>query len=1404
MILGVSLISLGREVNDSPLGVNITGTLNSGAQVNLNSMSVTVTYAADSRSDYLRGTEYNFNLTTPITGIEVTANAYGAVTMTAQLLISGVPTGEIKTITLPVSSELVTFGSPLDSWGLYGFADAQLNSEQFGVQIQAFQLPDTLLGYANVKNLQIIAWVAPNATDFNYIGGFHAQNGLDYSLALDALGNWYLENTTTDASVLNLALETGTAGCYASGATVYDRGFVCMSNLFGQLAQGADIGRQYNFTQGWWDKITQEGPGAPPSVTASQASGDVANITAVSVTANVATITAANSYTAGEVGTFSGLVDGSAPVGSITGLNGQTLVVLSTGLSGSQFEVAYDNGSVTTGTQSQVTSPPTVPGATFQPQYTYPILTITQPPANPVQFGNPLDCMLWSAGPGSVSSGNTITVYYVTSWLPGTLPDTYLVNAFNSGYPVYVYMSGCPFGNGTYQVTSIGNALPVSGSGLDHWRFYFTYNVATSDYQQVTHPGGASYEVTQGTVNLSTPVPGLAAGSQVSISGVTPSTWDGVYPIVEALNAGAYNITQSELDTTGTATYTWVLTSGIAPAAGQLVTVTNTLNANGILNVTDALIATATGVDNGTFTITGFPPPTTTQGPVVEAGQATTAGTEFIIDPGAPLNGNVAGNPIYGNGTGGTLTVVGQASSGTLPIGAGTYQLCQVFVTRNDTWTMPSPPTTFSVAQGANYIQVSNLLIGPPNVIARLILVTQPGQNGIAGANFYTTTVPTIFTVGGIKYTSSSFLVNDNTTTTAKFTFSSAVLQESDEVDVEGNDLFNLIEIGNPAWVFQYADRTFYGGCLNRVNNISATFNGGYIQPSSGASPLPSAWNVDANYNFTNNLGTGPCVSLTPSPIFGDSLYVVNNTGQDQPIIGMVTQNAFQDAYNVPILQTNTPYSVRVTARSPSGSQIGNIVVDLVNSNQGVYGSSYGSFTIPLSSLTTTMATYTGTLLTGTGLAFSVPPGLLLRAYGTDIHGTAATSPPMSPPSPAPGGDYQIDRVEIFPTNQPVLTNQVWVSYPQNPEQVDGVTGKIILGSYNQDQVYGALVLHDQLTFKKKNSMVECSDAANEEPSNWSTREVSQRIGACSPNAFDYGDEWDLTLHETGIYVFSGAAPMPISRELNGMAVPNELWDTINWAAKQTFWLRNDLRARRFYVGVAMKTPNFWLPYAPVNANPTSPNVILMCNYEGCPTANELEEAKPAYVTMFGTLKAVDMRRKWSIWQIASPYAAVIEDGIQNFETLYICSNYISRLLAPDIWSTDNGQLIAPLYTTASIPNSEQAMQNNLGMGQKLASKFSATIDGVGAVNQLTITHRPNTLQDTKDAVKVRYVPALTGVMNNNIEWNGEVRFQRLFTEFAMNQPGAQVVAAGYFELGELNIFDIIMHPWGSRRGISI
>lgn len=1099
-------------------------------------------------------TQFAFDVSQPVTGIKVTLNGRCNTPgeITAQLIQGGVPVGIPKTLTCPVAS----FGGALDLWG----ATLNVNDTTFGVRFtadSAFALAAFLL-----NSVSIAVSLAAASANFQYVKSFPASNGTLKTLAIDAEGEWWVEDVTNAPGILSPLLSGLPIGGYAKSVTADDREYVC----FNDLSTGNDIPRQY--TGDWIDRITQVGPGAPPSFTPQVNTGN-----------------------------------------------------------------------------------------------SYPISTITQPPAQARGFSY----FLQSAGPGSSTAGNVVTFYYSDSTLSG--PDTDLVAALNSGFPVYVYASftgtADPFGPQVVQVLSAGLASPP---GQPRQFYYFTFNVSTVAYTFFAGSGhagfSANYQRTLATMTTAVPVPGLSVGSRGTITGTSVSNYNSTWLISETLNSGAMVITQTSV-LSGVATYSYALSSGVAPTAGELVTITGTTNANGVLNVTNAAIATASGGSTGTFTVSVAAPDTTAAS---ETGQATTAGTEFDFDPGFPLLGS-ATSPIYGDSTGGDLVFAGTAQF----ISPGTYQGVVFFGTRNEAETFPSIPVTFTIPTNTSTLISSLIPIGPPNVTYRQVAITEPGQEGVPGGQFYTIDDPVTYTVNGISYISNSFRIPNNTDTSVSLTFRQGDLEAGRRIDVQGEDLFNQIEIGNPAWVQSYAGRLFYGLTQTKVQNfLNLSFDGGYL-PATTRQPL--GWNI---------VGSGG--TLIASPIFGDSYYVQNLTGATVATLGLISQSAYRDFYGVEIVRPNIPYSVRVTARIPSGNTSGNLVIDLLSAGQSV-----GSFMIPFTSMGTTMQTFSGVLTTGLA---QVPSDLTYRIYGTNV---------------GDGADYEIDRSEVFTTRQPVNETRVLVSYEGDPEGVDGDSGAINTASENTQPCYGMVVMYDLAYLLKDRSLYYTQDSSGDEPSQWGVHEVSNKAGACGVNAYDSGEEWISMANRNGAYIFTGGEPKKISQEIQ------QLWDSINWAAGKSIWHRNDVTARKLYYGIPLPTPNFWLPDAPVNAAPQFPNVVLVCSYEGQDSGTEVTDAGPMFATQFGNLDTTDLRRKWSIYQIPCPYADFITQ--QNGEDApLLFGNGIgnSKIYTLD-QTNDDGTEIPWRYLTYGFGSDKDAKQYPaLGPARKRWSYLLATVTGLG------------------------------------------------------------------------------------------
>jgi hypothetical protein len=972
---------------------------------------------------------------------------------------------------------------------------------------------------------------------------------------------------------------------------------------------------------------------------------------------------------------------------------------------------------------------------------------VTQAPAasDPGDPGHFL-VALWSAGPFSTAAGQVLTIFYS----PATdAPDPLIV----AGGGIYLDMSSPSWLaglTGTYIVTGIG--VGVNPGGSVSANFFTVQTLGTASISVASFASLGTYEMTLATLTLTSPAQ-IQVGDSVTLAGVTAPAWDGSYTILATINGGQYAITSTSL-TANVATYNYT-PLGTSPniAAGEQVTVTGCsngpiVNGTSIFNVTNASVVSATA-SQFTVALNGANVAT-----AAEAGGALVNGTIFQFDPGLNFAGT-ATDPIYGNSGGGTATVAG-------PLGAGVRQAVTIFQTRNGFLTAPSPPTVFENTDSASTLQVSNIAIGPPNVIARIIAFT-----GANGGNFFYIPVPVTIQGTGQPTTYTATVVNDNVTTQATFSFTDAVLLAATAIDVEGNDLFNQVELASSTWNIAYAGRMFHGGENNQLQNlVNPTFDGGYL-PGAGGISSPLGWSVDAT--------SGGGGSVVPSPIFGLSYQIQNATGSTQATYGLITQSAYQDFFKVAIIAPNTAYSIRVRAEALAAIASGNLVFDLYSPS---LARQYGSFVIPLTSLTTAMQLFTGTLLLNP-FQTQVPTDLQYRVYVTNIPN---------------GATLLVDRTELFPTNEPVLGTELQGSYVENLEAFDGITGPLGVGEQNNQPALGGFINYDILYILKSGSLVSTQDSPGNEPANWTVREVSNKVGVCGINAYDSGEEYAAWANRAGLYAFNGGEPIPISPEIK------PTWDAINWLYGNTIWVRIDIVNRKIFVGVPMATPNQWLPNAPTNANPTSPNVVLMLNYKELNTFNELVERGGVKVSYNGKLLAWDMSRKWSIWQIACPYADFItqQDGEAP---LFFCNgsadSEISQQIAGQL--NDNGEAIDSLYTTYGFVKDSERDEFGplLSAHRNLYKYLDLNLYGTGLV---TLRALPNVLTPTYPYA----VPAITmtNPAQNNVERPINQTANRLFIQLESNTLNETFPDGSGFNLSSLTV-SMVKDPHAPIRGLA-
>ena len=375
----------------------------------------------------------------------------------------------------------------------------------------------------------------------------------------------------------------------------------------------------------------------------------------------------------------------------------------------------------------------------------------------------------------------------------------------------------------------------------------------------------------------------------------------------------------------------------------------------------------------------------------------------------------------------------------------------------------------------------------------------------------------------------------------------------------------------------------------------------------------------------------------------------------------------------------------------------------------------------------------------------------------------------------------------MFPTNRPVDTTTIWTSYAGKFESVDINSGSLGVGAENNQPATGAFEILEQLYIEKTRSLQVTQDSPNYEPNNWTVKQASDRAGAVGPNAFDEGEEFTVSASRNGVYYFDGGKPAPILRELQSTASGLNLWEKINWDAGSTIWIRNDLNNRRLMIGIPLITPNPWLPLAAALV-PTSPNVILMCNYTGCPTGAELEEGGAVHVTMFGDLKTLDMRRKWSLWQIPCPVAEFVPRQDTFTDPLFLCNGKDSSKiyqLVPGAadgsgQNTDDGAAINWSYCTYGFTKAKQGQQvQGLGALRKIWYYLAATMEGIGQVAGKLYSNSLGAAPRNTFTIPLPFT--LSSPQQNDQERVLEIGGQRLFVEFSAN-PEASISTVGVIE----------------------
>lgn len=502
--------------------------------------------------------------------------------------------------------------------------------------------------------------------------------------------------------------------------------------------------------------------------------------------------------------------------------------------------------------------------------------------------------------------------------------------------------------------------------------------------------------------------------------------------------------------------------------------------------------------------------------------------------------------PRHYNGT--YLDRVSQIGPGAAPtlattLGGGVtdagIHYCRVFFkTRSGYWTAPSRAASITITAGQK-IDVSNIPIGPSNVVGRVICFTPANET----TNFYF--------IGG-----TDMEVADNTTTSVTgIDFADSALISGTPISSQTNpeeDLMDLIELPPQLGVISYKNRLAFFGGLDAIQKVgdtgfdNLTFDGGFNANT------PLGWTqIAAGQSKTTQAGaTGDVLKIT-----GDGVNQKGRIQNNVSVLGVFEPGkeirarvrAMLDPAAVPAAGTLHLFFTGATAPA-------------------------ADITIAVGSLnSTSWTTIDAQLLSAANNKPAKDWRLNLTSGGVGYGGTAITL----------NKAILIDRVDLYYGESPRSASLVLWSGVDDPESIDGLTGIMNVAENNGQAIRAGFVVRGNCYFVKERSLYVTNDNGSTEPDQWSVEEVSSSAGTPSPRGVATGDGWAIIAGRNGVNFFAGGKPTPISDEIR----PD--WDAVQWKYGDAIWVELDTQSKRIWIGV------------PYTAGVPHATHIFYCRYEG-------------------------------------------------------------------------------------------------------------------------------------------------------------------------------------------------------------
>lgn len=798
---------------------------------------------------------------------------------------------------------------------------------------------------------------------------------------------------------------------------------------------------------------------------------------------------------------------------------------------------------------------------------------------------------------------------------------------------------------------------------------------------------------------------GLSPGAIVTLAGVTVTSFNTTVTVLNVISSTVFTFAQADVDASssgGTVSINWPIPNSATPTYFEVLSCPGSTKFQVSINYSDGTWSSGavTYAWNGNFFVTAVP-----------------GATSFQYQQYGP---NASTNTV------GTVTPYGQAAP-------GVHQCRVTFLTRQGAVLRSGPPVQF-VAAGGQYLSVTNIPIGPSNVVARILEFT-----GAGGSSFYYLGAPP--QVHG-QIVGTATQINDNTTTSVLLDFSDASLfgaaQTGGATSVPGNDLAAQITLEGVLGFGLYGGRLLAWGMRNRIQNfLNLGFDGGQFYNGTGgsASNFPCGWLP----------GAGGAGGALAAGHYG--------WGWQASGAGSIYQGAYEDAYGAPILTANTKYKLR-----------------------GWVGGVGATLTATISSATSGFSA-TATLNGVAGGSF------------TEANFSQAMPSPIPPDMQFTltwTGTPLVDELSVIYHDTPYLDSVIYGSYVDNAEGIDGLTGKF--GS-SQDthkimevaDIRKTLYL---LTQDPGGRLHETNDSGVTEPAGWTVAQVAANCGLLSAfgltksqaddSSASGGEEWFAWASSSGARIFGGDEPRKISQEIQ----PD--WDSMDPAYAQFIWALNNPTDRMIFFGLPV-----------LGASSGSATKVYVMNYRGLNTAVEIGTTGPVRIGFSGKLVATDHSRKWTRWNLALNGGSMMYRAQGQLSTVLFSGNgqapgngagygNVYTLSTAKLTDDDYGQ-INPYYTTYFMPDAEEEQALQIGALRKLLVWVQAFIAGTG---NLTITPYGDSLSNAWSVTGIR---TLSATPTYDIEWpGGQAQAQRIALKFA----SAPAVGTGNaFNLQRLSLY---------------